>query len=125
MAKNQNVVTAEVAIQPETAVAVAVEAEQPKTPEVKSTKTVPADRLYQLTGDPSVDPKGKQRLYILQVMRTDKERAWSAKEIVPLVEKKGYSHSINFSTLDSVRWHLHQMFLNKIVTLVNPQTIIQ
>lgn len=102
----------------------AVAAEQPKPAEVKAVKAeakvkkTPIDnRLYTLVAMPSVPPKGKQRSTILQAIAKLDGKEFTAKDLIPFCKEANYNATAGIEA--SVKWHLHQMELLKIVAVSN------
>lgn len=100
-----------------------VEVEQPKVEQSAATQQKPAitpvdSRQYKLIQEPSIPPRGKQRLIVLQILRENKEKPMTIAEITPLAAKMGLSAIGGVGP--SVRYHLHQMELLGQVQVVNP-----
>jgi hypothetical protein len=119
--------------EPVTAEAVAeVVAEQPKPPvaaPVMTTvqrKTSPEFRRYRLLRNPSLPPKGTQRIIVLHLLNEARKAGKfdiSAKEMEK--DADSFNYRANAGTVLSIQWHLHQMTLSNppLVQLTNPMSL--
>jgi hypothetical protein len=86
-----------------TAVATATPVEKAE-PKIKPVNA----RKYSLSQNPSIPPKGKQRLIVLSILNNAKS-PMTPEEISPLAEKMGLTAT--GGVLPSVRYHLHHLVL--------------
>ncbi len=97
-------------------------AETTKAVETTTKSTPVNDRSYKLIAAPSITPKGKQRQIVLAAFG-DGKKPMTVNEVVQFAEAKGLS-AVGGVT-PSVRYHLHQMALLKIVEVINPTVVIE
>ena len=67
------------------------------------------DRTFQVAESCPTAWKGKQRQIVVDILKSDKDRAWTLTEIVTLANEKGLT-AVGGVT-DSVKYHLHQLVL--------------
>lgn len=95
-----------------------VEVEQPKA-EVSQVAVEPVaavtpvnSRFYRLIAEPSISPRGKQRIIVLQILREHKEGI-TPEQMKPLADALGLVAT--GGVLPSCRYHLHQLKLQGLV----------
>jgi hypothetical protein len=122
-------VTAEAVVE-EKAAEVVAEQPKPAAPAPVMTtvqrKTPPDMRRYRLLRNPSLPPKGTQRIIVLHLLNEARKAGKfdiSAKEMEK--DADSFNYRANAGTVLSIQWHLHQMTLSNppLVQLTNPMSL--
>lgn len=92
------------------------------TVETATKATSVNDRVYKFLAIPSLPVKGKQRQIVIAAFG-DGKKNMTVEEITKFAEANGLSAVGGVAP--SVRYHLHQMALLKIVEVVNPTVAIE